>query len=164
MQFDLMKFLLCRAIADNADPDTPGADRVALVTSLLNMGLVQSAVLTSVIAAGQAPPPRALGAANVRSRSRWGRSAAPITSAAKVKVPSVRHMSDAKQIHDHLHEHKLRPMIHRETIPEIKTPRVLRQWPAADEDVDEGAEINVLLLVPEESGHGKAEPRGPNTR
>jgi hypothetical protein len=56
MQFDLTKFLVCRAIAENADPDTAGADRLALLASMMNMNLVQSAVVASVLAQSQAPP------------------------------------------------------------------------------------------------------------
>lgn len=152
MQFDLTKFLVCRAIAENVDPDTPGANRLALAASLLNMGLAQSAVLASVLAAGQAP--RAQGVARGRWRGR--RAGAPT---AKVKVPNVHHMSDPRQIHDHLREHKLQSRIDIEAMAEIKSPRVLRQWPEADADVDEGAEINVLLLTPENGRHGDAERR-----
>ena len=158
MQFDLTTFLVCRAIAENADPDTQGANRLALAASLMNAGLAQSAVLASVLAARQAPP--AQSAALAPSRRRNARPLAAGKPAARVKVPSVRHMSDPRQIEDHLRERKLRPLVHRAPVTEIKTPRVARQWPEADEDVDEGAEINVLLLVPEE-GKDEAEPRVP---
>lgn len=165
MQFDLTTFLVCRAIAENEDPDTPGADRLALAASMMNMGLAQSAVLASVLAAGQAPPAQSAApvtsrrAAPARSRRQSARSLAARKPAARVRVPNVRDMPDPKQIEDHLHERKLRPVVHRERVPEIKSPRVVRQWPEADEDVDEGTEINVLLLVPEEGSKDEAEPR-----
>jgi hypothetical protein len=155
-QFNAMNFLLFRAIADR-NLDTPQADRLALAVSLMNMGLMQSVVLTSLLA--QSSDGQGSSTTGVSVRGRRARSLAAPTPAAKVKVPSVRHMSDPKKIDEHLHEHRLRTRIHREAIAEIKSPRVLRQWPEADEDVDEGAEVNVLLLIPEEARHGSAEPR-----
>jgi hypothetical protein len=160
VRFDLTKFLLCRAIAENADADTPDADRVALVTSLMNVGLVQSAILTRVVAERQAPPTGStLETISPRGRGRRGRFTAAGTSAARVKVPDLAKMSNADQIRRHLEEHRLQPRIHHATIPEIKASRMARQWPAADADVDEGAEIYVFLVEPDEGG-----PRDPPAR
>jgi hypothetical protein len=167
MELDLTKFLVCYAIAGNADPDAPQATTLALATSLLDMSLVQSAVVTQMVAQSLAPGQKpvaqmgsVLPAAPFGSRPRFsrlrGRRARAMAARARVKVPSVRHMANPADIHTHLHEHKLRPVIHREQLAEIKEPRVLRQWPEAGADVMEGTEVNVLLIVPEE--HERGEP------
>jgi hypothetical protein len=154
MQFDLTKFLLCRAVAENADPDTAGADQLALLTSMMNLGLVQSAVIASVLAQSQAPPPTGNGVAAPLHR---GRRAAPMAansaSRRKVRVPRLDELSSASEIHEHLQRHKLEPRVHRETVPGIRAPRVLRHWPGPDVEVDEGTEIDVLFLVPEDGEH-----------
>jgi len=163
MQFDVTTFLLCRAIAENADPDTPGADRLALVASMLDLGgPLQSALLTSALARGQAPATN--GETPVAALRTGHRRRRALASPAAIKVPSVRHLNDAEQIHAHLQGHKLRPVIHREMIPEIKVPRVLRQWPEADSDAFEGADVNVLLLVPEGAPHAESESRPASRR
>lgn len=170
MQLDLTKFLLCRAIAENADADTSSADRVGLLTSMLGKDLGTSAVLAYVIAENQAPSVAADGegsgttVARVRPRGRRGRRGRPAATSAKVVVPSVRHMSDPQLIQAHLHEHKLQARIDREAVPDLKTARVLRQWPEKDTAVDEGTEISVLMIVPEDGRHAESESRSPTRK
>jgi hypothetical protein len=160
MQFDLTKFLVCRAVAENADPDTAGADRLALLTSVMNMNLVQSALIASVLAQSQAQsiPPAGDGGAAPLHR---GRRTAPMaaysarvaSSRRRVRVPRLDDLASASEIHEHLQRHKLEPRVHRETVPGILAPRVLRHWPGADVEVDEGTEVDVLFIVPEGSEH-----------
>jgi hypothetical protein len=168
---DLTRFLTYLLLAQNADSDAEGAGRAALLTSMLDVDLPTGAVLVSAIAGGLASPPSPTttpaggkGLAGLRGRGRGRRGHAKRAARAKVKVPSVRHLSDPEQIHAHLHQHKLRSLVHREAMADIKTPRVVRQWPDADADVDEGAEINVLLLVPEDGRRDEAETRPPTRK
>ena len=159
MEFELTKFLVCRAIAENADPDTPGADRMALVASMLNVGLVQSAVLASVLAEVRRRPsaaPASVTSSGGRARLLGGGQASRQGEGAQ-RAPHVRSKADRGPSAGTPSAAAVRPRAG----PEIKTPRVVRQWPEADKDVDEGAEINVLLLVPEEGKDGAAEPRVP---
>lgn len=71
----------------------------------------------------------------------------------KVRVPKLDELASAREIHEHLQRHKLEPRVHRETVPGILAPRVLRHWPGPDVEVDEGTEIDVLFLVPDEGEH-----------
>lgn len=147
MQIDVPSFIFNLMIARNGDPDAAGADRIALVASALNLGQVPSALLTKVLVDNQTPPP-ATGTGETPS----ARHRAP---GMPVKVPPVHHLTAADQIEEHLQRHKLRARIDRESLPEIKAPRVLRQSPPPDTVVMEGAEVHVLMLVPED---GKPEP------
>jgi hypothetical protein len=160
MQFDLTKFLVCRAIAQNADPDTAGADRLALLASMMNMNLVQSAVVASVLAQSQAPPPISTTGGGAAVALHRGRRAPPMASGAdvassprRVRVPRLDDLASASEIHEHLQRHRLEPRVHSETVPGILAPRVLRHWPGVDTEVDEGTEIDVLFIVPEEGEH-----------
>jgi hypothetical protein len=165
---DMTRFMMYLLLAQNVDADAEGASRAALLTSMLDVDLPTGAVLVSAIAGSLAPSPSPAGPAGgkglggLRGRGRRGHAKRAVR--AKVKVPSVRHLSDPEQIHAHLHGHKLRPLIHREVMADIKTPRVVRQWPDADADVDEGADVNVLLLVPEDGRRDEVEIRPPTRK
>jgi hypothetical protein len=169
MQFDLTKFLLCRAVAENADPNTTGADQLALLTSMMNLGLVQSALMASVLAQSQAPPPTGTGVVSPLHR---GHRAAPMAASSarvassrrKVRVPRLDDLASAREIHEHLQRHRLEPRFHRETVSGIMAPRVLRHWPEADVEVDEGTEIDVLFIVPDDGEHHDIGDRVPRKR
>jgi hypothetical protein len=161
--FDIPTFLTYRAVAEGTSSNDQSASRVALLVSLLNMDLIPGMLIARALAGSPAPVKANGGLILGRGRHRGRRGQALLAPRARVKVPAVHHLSDPERISAHLHEHKLRPLIHREPMPEIKVPRVLRQWPEVDTEVDEGAEINVLLLVPEDS-RPEPEPRSPTRR
>jgi hypothetical protein len=150
------KFVTLRAIASSADPDTGSADRAALAACFLNMNLLQSAIVARALAQRQAQgsgsPVSERGIGKRRHRHREN-------TAARVRVPNVRELTDLGAIEKHLQDHKLRAEIHREVVPEIHAPRVLRQWPAPDSEVLEQSQIRVVLLVPEDGKHAGSEKR-----
>jgi hypothetical protein len=165
---DMTAFLTYFAIARNKDPDTGSAGKAALLTSMLNLDLLPGVLVASALANNLAPPtattPVPSGGIFGR-RHRRGRHGLPApVGRARIRVPNVGDMSDADEIHAHLSRHRLRPLIHREAMAEIKTPRVLRQWPEADADVLEGEQINVLLVVPVGIPHAEPEHRAPNRK
>jgi hypothetical protein len=154
VQLDLVKYLVCRAVARSADPDTAAADRIALFGGLMDFGLVQSAVLTAAIAGNQAPPPEDGAGAAARNVFRLGRRGPRRPAPARTRVPGIRHLADREAIERHLAERKLRARIHTEEAVEIKAPRVAHQWPAEEAEVVENSVIDVVLLVPKERGAG----------
>jgi hypothetical protein len=161
MPFDITKFVVCRAVAENANPDTNSADRVAILTSMMNMGLVQSAILASALAGNEVPVPAA-GGGGVPSARLFSRRRRPLALAnspvPRVKVPHIRHLKSESEIHEHLGHHHLRARIHAERAPELKEPRIIFQSPEPDEEIDPDGEVTVVLLTPVEPegvGHGE---------
>jgi hypothetical protein len=155
-------FLTSYMIASNNGLDARSADRLAILMGLMDMSQMQTAVLTSLLAGSAlASTSSSQGATPTLSRRRRGRALAGPIGAPKVKVPSVDNILEPGQIREYLQQRKLRARIHLKAIQEIRTPRVLHQWPEADADVDEGAEVHVMLLVPEEGRHGEPEARLP---
>jgi hypothetical protein len=160
--FDITKFLFCRAIAERANPDTGSADRVAMLTSMMNWGLVQSAVVASALASNEAPIPMTAVGGNTRLSRR---GATRSTAVARVKVPSVKHLSAEKEIHEYLGQHRLRARIHAEPSHEVKEARVIFQSPEPDEETAPEGEVIVVLLTPREHrAAGHEEHGGPKRR
>jgi hypothetical protein len=61
MAFSIQQFLIARAVGENVNPDQQSVNRIALVTSMMNVGLAQSAILAMALAQNQAPPPAPAG-------------------------------------------------------------------------------------------------------
>jgi hypothetical protein len=156
MPFPLMDFVVCRTVAQIVDPSQASADQAALLATMMpNTNLAYRLLFTSAFAQSLAPappPPNGLGIA-ARPGGRRAQAATNRSHAAavrgKVRVPRLDHLRRASHIHEHLQEHRLAPRFHYETAPEVKESRVLRHWPEAGAEVDEGTEIDVFFLVPE---------------
>lgn len=157
MPFDLTKFLLCSALAENVDPDTAGANQLALAASMMNMGLMQTAVFAVALAQSQAQAgttgTSSSGTPSSRRSLHGRRARAPM---AKVRVPGLRQLSERKEIEDLLAEHKLEARFQEQRIPELTGQGFALHWPAEGADVDEGTEVQVMLLLPEEAGNGES--------
>jgi hypothetical protein len=59
--FSLQKFLISRAVAQSVNSDQESVSRIALVTSMMNLNPIQTALLTRALAAKQPPAPRHVG-------------------------------------------------------------------------------------------------------
>ncbi len=137
MAFNIQEFLVSRAVGETVNSDNETVTRIALLTSMMNLPILQSAVLSRVLAQSQAPPPPV-----VDNRAR--------ALSRRVKIPDLKHHTAAKQVHEHLGEHKLRARIHAEPAADLKTPRVIFQWPQPDMEADPDSEVHVVMLTPPE--------------